>query len=177
MYKRIMAATFLLALIIVVIVQAMDTREEREAENGGFSNLSSGQKAPDFELATLNGETVKLSDYRGKKVMLNFWATWCGPCREEMPDMEVFSNGLGKDTVILAVNIDSQNDVQTFVDEMGVTFPILLDSQNIKNAVNKRYKVSAMPTTYFIDSEGLISRKHIGQVSLQSMEKFIADMK
>ncbi|KMY49681.1 TlpA disulfide reductase family protein [Peribacillus loiseleuriae] len=167
MYKKIIAAVFLVVLIAVAIVQAMEPR----------SGLDTGQKAPDFELETLSGEKVKLSDYQGKKVMLNFWATWCGPCREEMPDMETFAKGLGKDTVILAINLDPQNDVQTFVDEMGVTFPILLDSQNIKNAVNKRYKVAAMPTTYFIDSEGLISRKHIGQVSLQSMEKYIEDMK
>ncbi len=167
MYKKVIAAAVLLALIAVVIVQAMEPK----------SGLDIGLKAPDFELETLSGEKVKLSDYQGKKVMLNFWATWCGPCREEMPDMETFAKGLDKDTVILAVNLDPQNDVQTFVDEMGVTFPILLDSQNIKNAVKKRYKVSAMPTTYFIDSEGLIAVKHIGQVSLQSMEKYIADMK
>ena len=97
-----------------------------------------GAKAPDFELKTLTGETIKLSNLKGKKVMLNFWATWCPPCKAEMPAMEQFSKQMDKDIVILAVNIDPQLDVQGFVDENKITFPIPLD---VDDKVNETYQV------------------------------------
>ncbi|MEH7109626.1 redoxin domain-containing protein, partial [Bacillus sp. JJ1764] len=105
-----------------------------------------GSKAPDFELKTLTGETVKLSELKGKKVMLNFWATWCPPCKAEMPDMEKFHSEVGDKVTILAVNIDPQLDVKGFVNEYKITFPILLDTDD---GVNGKYQVLSIPTTYF----------------------------
>jgi len=114
-----------------------------------------GQQAPDFELQTLSGETVRLSDFRGKRVMVNFWATWCPPCRAEMPDMEKFYNA--KDVEILAVNLTdtetSIGTVENFVDEFELTFPILLDS-NLD--VSFLYKIQPIPTTFMVDSNGII---------------------
>ena len=97
------------------------TRKKQEKQDN-LPGLSIGSKAPDFELKTLSGENVKLSDYRGKKVMLNFWATWCAPCKEEMPDMEEFYKQNGEEIEILAVNIDPQFNVQQFVTEMELLF-------------------------------------------------------
>lgn len=87
--------------------------------------------------------------------MLNFWATWCPPCKKEMPDMEKYTQQAGDDVVVLAVNIDPENDVQAFVEDNGITFTIPLDSQSAKNPVNERYKILSIPTTYFIDKKAL----------------------
>ncbi|MDS8877070.1 TlpA disulfide reductase family protein, partial [Streptococcus pneumoniae] len=94
--------------------------------------LSQGQTAPDFTLTDQNGDTVKLSDYRGKKVILNFWATWCPPCRAEMPHMQEFhENNTDGDVVILAVNLTAQDNgeeaIRSFIDEFGLTFSIPMD--------------------------------------------------
>ncbi|MFZ7942279.1 MULTISPECIES: redoxin domain-containing protein [Bacillaceae] len=173
MIKKVIAAVVLVTLLTVAIVQAMDKKTEGpETSNPVSANkegLSIGAKAPDFELKTLTGETVKLSDLKGKKVMLNFWATWCGPCKAEMPEMEQFSKEIGDDTVILAVNIDPQLDVQSFVDEYKITFPILLDSEDKVNGI---YQIMSIPTTYFIDSKGLIKNKYVGTMSLDIMKDF-----
>ena len=101
--------------------------------------------------------------------MLNFWATWCGPCKAEMPEMEQFFKQIGDDTVILAVNIDPQLDVQAFVDEYKLTFPILLDADD---KVNETYQIISIPTTYFIDTKGIIQNKFIGTMKLDNMKDF-----
>ncbi|MFK9093725.1 redoxin domain-containing protein [Bacillus salipaludis] len=173
MIKKVIAAVVLVTLLTVAIVQAMDKKTEApETTSQATVNkegISIGAKAPDFELKTLTGETVKLSDLKGKKVMLNFWATWCGPCKAEMPEMEQFSKQIGDDTVILAVNIDPQLDVQGFVDEYKLTFPILLDAED---KVNETYQIMAIPTTYFIDSKGIIQNKFPGTMKLADMKDF-----
>ena len=173
MIKKVIAAVVLVSLLTVAIVQAMDKKTDTPETLGqGTANkegLSIGAKAPDFQLKTLTGETVKLSDYQGKKVLLNFWATWCGPCKAEMPEMEQFSKEIGDDTVILAVNIDPQLDVQGFVDEYKITFPILLDAED---KVNETYQIISIPTTYFIDSKGMIKNKFIGTMKLDNMKDF-----
>jgi peroxiredoxin len=173
MIKKVIAAVVLVSLLTVAIVQAMDkktdtpqTATETSAVKEG---LSIGAAAPDFQLKTLAGDTVKLSDLRGKKVMLNFWATWCPPCKAEMPEMEQFSKQIGDDTVILAVNIDPQLDVQGFVNEYKITFPILLDAED---KVNEAYQVLSIPTTYFINSKGIIQNKYTGSMKIDIMKKY-----
>ncbi|SDZ93898.1 Peroxiredoxin [Thalassobacillus cyri] len=146
-----------------------DTAVENEAASGeGEVGLEKGQKAPDFELKTLEGETVKLSDYRGKKVMINFWATWCPPCRAEMPDMQKFYEN--EDIEILAINLtqteSSRDDVGKFVDEFGLTFPVLMD-ENV--AVANQYQIKPIPTSYFIDSEGYIQYVALGAMNYDLM--------
>ncbi len=135
-----------------------------EAEVG----LKEGNLAPDFELTTLEGETVQLSDYRGDKVMLNFWATWCPPCRAEMPDMEKFYNN--EDVKILAVNLtnteESREDVKEFNEEFGLTFPILMDEKlNVAN----QYQIQPIPTSYMIDSNGVIQHIALGAMNYEMM--------
>ncbi|WP_040208953.1 TlpA disulfide reductase family protein [Neobacillus jeddahensis] len=173
MIKKVIAAVVLISLLTVAIVQAMDKKtdapETTTQTSANKEGLEIGAKAPDFELKTLTGETVKLSDLKGKKIMLNFWATWCPPCKAEMPEMEQFSKQLGDDTLILAVNIDPQLDVQGFVDENKITFPILLDAED---KVNEAYQVISIPTTYFIDSKGIIQNKYVGSMKLNIMKEF-----
>ena len=169
MIKKVVASVLLLALMTVAIVQAM----EQEEKPDNLPGLSIGVKAPDFELKTLAGESVKLSDYKGKKIMLNFWATWCPPCKEEMPDMETFYQQTKDEVVILAVNIDPQYNVNQFVTKLGITFPILLDE---KDEVNSMYQVLTIPTTYFIDEEGIIRHKYLTAMTEDIMKQYIDNM-
>jgi peroxiredoxin len=177
MVKKVIAIVVLIALLGVAIVQAMDKKSEpdnlsQEAANMG--GLKVGAKAPDFELKTLTGETVKLSDLKGKNVMLNFWATWCPPCKAEMPAMEQFHKEAGDKVVILAVNIDPHLDVQAFVDENKITFPIPLDAED---TVNEMYQVLSIPTTYFIDTKGNIGNKYIGAMNHDTMKQYTNELK
>lgn len=177
MVKKVIAVVVLIALLGVAIVQAMDKKAEPEnasQEAANMSGLKVGAKAPDFELKTLAGDTVKLSDLKGKKVMLNFWATWCPPCKAEMPAMEEFHKEAGDEVVILAVNIDPHLDVKAFVDENGITFPIPLDAED---KVNETYQVLSIPTTYFIDTKGNIGNKYIGAMNLDAMKQYTKDLK
>lgn len=114
-----------------------------------------GAPAPDFVLTGLDGTQYTLSDLQGQTVIINFWATWCEPCREEMPDLqEIHDQYADQGLVILAVNADEPADrVQDFVDEFDITFPILLDDGR---AVSALYEVQAYPSTYFVDSDGRI---------------------
>ena len=122
-----------------------------------------GRPAPDFHLPDLDGQTVSLGELQGRPVMVNFWATWCGPCRMEMPYIEeVFNDPEWKEAglVILAVNLGESAEVAgQFMDDNGLTFPVLLDT---KTEVAKLYNVSAIPTTYFVDKNGIIKDVKIG---------------
>ncbi|HJV31300.1 MAG TPA: TlpA disulfide reductase family protein [Bacillales bacterium] len=181
MVKKIIAAVVLITLLIIAINQVMDKKavpESKSAETSTTTNnskgLEAGAKAPDFELKTLTGETVKLSSLKGKKVMLNFWATWCPPCKAEMPDLEKLYKQKDNDLVILAVNIDPQLDVKGFAKEFGITFPILLDEDD---SVNERYQIISIPTTYFIDRDGVIQSKFIGGMNLEKMKELTGTLK
>jgi peroxiredoxin len=171
MIKKVIAAIGLIALFTVAIVQAMDKpADENASTNAG---ISTGVKAPDFELKQLDGTKVKLSELQGKKVILNFWATWCPPCEAEMPAMQKYFDERPEDVVILAVNIDPHLDVQKFIDERKITFPIPLDEDD---DVNSLYQVISIPTTYFIDTKGIIQYKHIGAMTYDLMKKNIENM-
>ena len=130
--------------------------------------LDVGNLAPDFELTTLDGETVKLSDYRGNRVMINFWATWCPPCRAEMPDMQkLYEN---KDVEILAVNLThtetNADDVDDFRGEYNLTFPILMDKTM---EVSTDYQIRPIPTSFMVDSRGVIQYKAFGALNYDLM--------
>ncbi len=133
--------------------------------------IEKGNLAPDFELLLLNGESKKLSDFQGQKVMLNFWASWCGPCRAEMPEMQqLHEEYKEKGISIVAVNAfhteTSTAAPEEFINELGLSFPVLVDE---KGEVSETYQVIALPTTYFIDSEGKIQDKFTGTLNYEQM--------
>ncbi len=118
-------------------------------------------KAIDFTLKDLEGKTHKLSDYKGKIVFLNFWATWCPPCRAEMPSMQkIYETWDSKKFVMLAVAVKQNRDVvKNFIEENAYNFPVLLDSDG---KVAGMYRVRGIPTTYLIDKEGNIITRVVG---------------
>jgi peroxiredoxin len=120
-----------------------------------------GQAAPDFALKSSSGDNVRLSEYRGDVVMVNFWATWCGPCRQEMPLLdELYSRYERVGFSLLGVNIDDDSrKAMNMVSELGVSFPVLFDA---RKEVSKLYKVEAMPVTVLIDREGTVRYVHHG---------------
>jgi thiol-disulfide isomerase/thioredoxin len=117
--------------------------------------------APDFTLTGLDGQEVSLSDFRGQPVLLNFWATWCGPCSMEMPFLQdIYEKWTGKGLVLLAVNIQEDPiKVKAFVEGAGYTFPVLLATGN---EVPLAYNIRGIPATFFIDADGVIRDIKIG---------------
>lgn len=125
----------------------------------GASSISG--KAPEFTLKSRGGQNVRLSDYRGQVLLINFWASWCGPCRQEMPLLEDLYKRYSKlGFTILGVNVDTDSTkANNYLKDMSVTFPILYDTSN---AVSKSYKVNAMPTTVIVDRNGNMRFLHQG---------------
>lgn len=122
-----------------------------------------GYPAPDFTLTALDGETYTLSELRGTPVVLNFWATWCDPCRREMPALQATAEQYAGRALILGVDQgEPEHIVAPFVEEYGVTFPILMDT-NL--AVGNLYNLRGMPTTYFIDAGGVIRHLWAGEMN------------
>ena len=120
-----------------------------------------GQTAPDFVLKSATGENLRLSEYRGDVVMINFWATWCGPCRQEMPLLdELYGRYQRVGFNLLGVNIDDDSRrAMAMVDELGISFPVLFDEEK---KVSKLYEVEAMPLTILLDREGTVRHIHHG---------------
>ncbi|MCA1030189.1 redoxin domain-containing protein [Bacillus timonensis] len=136
-----------------------------------------GNQAPDFSLQQMDSTNVKLSSFIGKKVILNFWASWCGPCEAEMPEMQVFHEESGEEVVILAVNLTTTekglDTVTAYVKEKELAFPILLD---VTGTVNNTYQVYSLPTSFFIDTKGIIQHKVVGAMTLETMKKYTDKM-
>lgn len=166
----------IVALVLVVALTLGYTWVNGDG-SADLSNESLSEEtvsAPDFTLQDLNGNTVSLSDFKGKYVFLNFWATWCGPCRQEIPAMEEIYNKYQDDLVIVAVNVGEDYDtVSEFAKDYGLTFEILLDE---KQAVASLYQVSGIPTSYFLDQEGNFVSGHVGTMTFESMEEEILSM-
>ena len=120
-----------------------------------------GKAAPDFALKSSTGENLRLSEYRGDVVMINFWATWCGPCRQEMPLLdELYARYERVGFNLLGVNIDDDSRrAMQMIEELGVDFPVLFDA---RKEVSKLYEVDAMPVTVLVDREGNVRHVHHG---------------
>lgn len=133
--------------------------------------------APDFELLTIDGETVRLSDYRGKAVLLNFWATWCVPCREEIPDLVKLTGEIDPEKfVVLGLTLQSGpvEKVRGFAEEYNMNYPVLWGEDETMVELTRLYSgVQAIPTSFLIDPEGRIRKRYVGR---QTREEFRQDI-
>src|SRR5258708_6374032 len=174
MYVMLIAIAMTIGLILTQIV----------LQHGGGTpqsltrSLVVGKPAPDFKLATVDGMSVSLSQFRSRPVLVNFWATWCIPCREEMPELvRSYEAHKSEGFVILASNLtytDSLPDVQAFVKEFKMTFPVLLDKDG---AVAERlYQIPGVPTSVFVRRYGTIARIQVGKMTPQQVDQFVGEI-
>ncbi|WP_421384988.1 peroxiredoxin family protein [Bacillus salacetis] len=189
--KKLIGTVLILSFITVVYLENMSSpvmfkfdEEEEKAAVSVDSEMSDavgdvpdrlpgpklGSIAPDFTLKTLTGDTISLTDFRGKKVLMNFWAAWCTPCTQELPALEAFKNGTQKDIEVISINIDPEDHAQEFAEDTGISFPVLLD---IDDKVNEEYQVISIPTTMLIDEKGYVINKHIGAMDEEGFHVFV----
>lgn len=185
MNKGIFVKVLLLLLIAIAlgsfIKQKVDDKQTVSSSNYEDNltddvGIQKGQIAPNFTVETLEGESITLSELKGKKVILNFWATWCPPCKVEMPHFQSYFEKHSKDdnVVILAANMTYKDkNVQQFVNGYDLTFPILLlESDDLI----KTYEVLTIPSTFFIDSEGKVQKKIVGAINEEIIQESVKEL-
>jgi len=131
-----------------------------------------GSPAPDFELHTGDGQSIKIANLKGRAVVINFWATWCGPCREEMPLFQKYAQEQENRLTFLGVNEqEGLEQVGQFTRDLGIQFPILFD---LDGSVAGRYYVRSFPATFFVDSDGVLRAQHLGQMNEDLLVQYLA---
>ena len=130
-----------------------------------------GKPAPDFELSTLDGKTVHLSDYKGHPVLVNYWATWCPPCRDELPLIQVRHAQYSPDLVVPAINAGEDSaTVKNYIEKEGLTFPVLLDPDWKVEAL---FGIMAYPTSIFIDRNGVVQARYVGGMNQDVLDDYL----
>jgi cytochrome c biogenesis protein CcmG/thiol:disulfide interchange protein DsbE len=148
-----------------------------QPKNTPSNAIVAGKAAPDFILKNLNGEEIRLSDFTGKPVMINLWASWCQPCLKEMPVIEtIYKKYQSVGLVVLGINVTSQDnltDAKETVNNFNLSYPILIDESA---HVSKLYEMRGIPTSFFIDSQGIIRRIQIGEILPEYVDRYLADI-
>ncbi|MBT2680860.1 TlpA family protein disulfide reductase [Bacillus sp. ISL-35] len=172
MIKKAIGAGILAGLLLFAVFQHFYKADDPAAIQASTTSagIDIGLMAPSFTLKNFAGEEIDLKKYKGRKIMLNFWATWCPPCKEEMPAMEKFYKNHSGQIEILAINLDPQNDVKGFAEKNDLSFQILLDESG---TTQKSYQIISIPTTFIIDEKGVILKRHIGSMSYEQMEELL----
>jgi peroxiredoxin len=171
-----------LVLIVFLVLIGLDLRQpvgstllSGEGLARRQADGSSGQPAADFTLNLFNGETFRLSEQRGRAVVLNFWASWCTPCRAEMPYFETtYRAYLERGVVFVGAAVqDETESAQAFLDELGITYPVGMDEGN---EIALRYQLAGLPTTIFISSDGEVARRVAGPISEKHLIAFVEEI-
>lgn len=179
MRRRISIAAIALALFAIACTPTAPTGIDVDELGSGAAPAPPegnrpGRSAPDFELATLDGALTSLAQFKGQPVFINFWASWCGPCRAEMPEIvDAHERHADDGLVVLAIdatNTDTLSDVTEFVDEFQLPFAILLDEDG---DVNSSYGVLGLPTSIFIDSDGVIQAVNAGPMNAELIAGYL----
>lgn len=176
-------SSWMLGLALVLVIAGIGIYSAVGKDDGGDIGTSQeiahqGGPAPDFEMTTFEGDTFRLSDHRGQVVIVNFWGSWCDPCREEMPAFQQAWEDSGHDVTFVGVGSkrDPEDKAQAFADEFGVTYPIGRDTEGGTAAagqITKDYNVSFYPMTYVIDPDGNISSLIVGQMDTDDLASYI----
>lgn len=164
--KKIGLAALVIVVLLVAGIVATGNRNDGEGEmilaEALFSEIGSDEiKAPDFNLERVDGEVVSLSDYKGKVILLNFWATWCMPCRQEIPSLIKLQEKYQGDIVVLGISMDANGPevVPDFVHQFDINYPVLYGDGRVANRFGG---VTGIPTTFVIDRNFLVKRRYIG---------------
>jgi cytochrome c biogenesis protein CcmG, thiol:disulfide interchange protein DsbE len=158
--KWLLISISVLSIYIVwILASAMRYEAPREEK---ITSPAEGFYAPDFTLTTLEGDSFTLSEHYGQPILLTLWASWCTPCKAEMPDFNSVYEEMSDDVLVVGVNVTNQdniNDVRDFVDDNHLIFPIVLDE---KGQVSRLYQLQGLPQTFFIDENGIIQARIVG---------------
>lgn len=163
--KIILRLVLVIVLLLIIFVNGCNP-----SSNGGSG---SGNPAPDFQLQDIEDQTVTLSSLRGSPVMINFWASWCSPCRDEMPFLQqIYEDRDSYGVTLITINLrESLSVVTQFMQNNNLSFPVLLDTDG---SVSLNYNVSGIPTTFFIDKDGIIKEKRLGSFnSVAEIEDYL----
>ncbi len=163
-------------IVLVVLTSAIVFTIYNSVTTEKHGILQVGDDAPDFALVDLNGETHRLSDYKGQGVFLNFWGTWCAPCKKEMPAMgRQYETYKDQGVQILAVNIaESDLKVRTFAEQYGMVFPTLIDKTK---SVMEVYNIKTLPATLLINPEGKITKIITGEMNEKDIQEYLESIK
>lgn len=186
MIKRIGSTVFIIIMLaacgtspqpaaqIVAPGQAVIAQQSQLLDDGD-AIPQAGEVAPDFRFTLPDGTTTKLNELRGKKVLINFWATWCGPCQEEMPDLQQAHEQAGDDLVIIGVNkAEDAAAVASFVKDVPVTFPLVLDPDS---DIAYRYGARNLPMSFFVNTDGTINMVKLGIMDEAFIEQQVQALK
>lgn len=163
--KRTVFSVVVLLVLVGVTIYFNFSKPESTSITNSEIKASKGYLAPNFTISDVEGNTVSLADFRGKPVFINFWASWCPPCIEEMPYIEEAYTKYKDEIAFLMINVietDTMSDMQAFMQENNYTFPVQLDN---KNLVTDLYQVFGFPTSFFIDKNGVVADKVAGGMS------------
>jgi thiol-disulfide isomerase/thioredoxin len=190
MIKKILGIAILLTFGTIIIINILEINKEEKTTGPNLvdvtgdtsvegvsivspssSGINKGDAAPDFELEMINGKKVKLSELKGKKVLVNFWATWCPPCKEEMPELQQFYENHGDEITIIAINATgserNEDAVRKFINKYDYTFPVAFDKSM---DVTDEYMAVTIPTSYFIGTDGIIQvPRKVGPMTYEFM--------
>jgi cytochrome c biogenesis protein CcmG, thiol:disulfide interchange protein DsbE len=158
-------------LVVTGVIPLLESPTTQGA--AALSAEESGEAAPNFELPDLDGNIKRLSDYKGQVVVLNFWATWCGPCVREMPMFQAFQERYPEMALLGVDEEESPETVRDFIQKMGLTYTILLDE---KARLGSDLRVNYLPTTFFIDGQGEIRFRHYGSMSEEQLTHYLTEL-
>ncbi len=166
-----------LGIVVILVLTILAVYQNNQTKTGSPDQMPKvGFNAPHFSLLSMDRQAFEVKGQRDKPVILNFWASWCGPCRQEAPALKAIYEKYQDRLDFYAINLTSDDDLESakaFVNEFNLPFPVLLDETG---SVSKQYQVSSIPTTYFIDANGVIRHKIIGAADRGSFEQVVKEL-